>query len=544
MNRENYIKLSNYCAGVERCKAEVRDKMQRLGIEEEEQAEILKKLEKEGFINEQRYARAFTFDKLRFSKWGKRKIEYALHGKQIPERFISEAIGAIDPEEYEKIRQNLESAKAKTIKGDPKEMKNKAKIFRFMAGRGFIIAALLLCNISLIKAAGGSVFGIAKDYANHTLDLIYEEDGLTHHTVLVDRCTVDSTGHFQFNTNTLVRATKCLLYLGYYKCALFVEPYKDYNVNLPALRLPTEEDNLNPYFKPQEILLSLNNPASDDLNLRITAFDDAFDEAFNRLIKEDITPEKIETEYMKLEYDYGDSDPFFTTYRYCNYAILINLYEPTQPYTAIDAFFMSQPIAYHNPAYWDAFNVLFENYKDISALKDNKPLQELVIIHHVLAKTLPVSALNSIQTPENQAIANRAKERLGIAAKNAYTSVTKIKNIDGEEFDLKDFDSSQIFIIFANSMLGKSLSDVEFAKISNKKWHGRCTVLVIFTDADKAKVDEATSKIGERYFILLGKENKEFIKVFDVKNAPAYFRIDVNGKILESPAPEPKDFSL
>lgn len=542
MNSILYNKLSAYCSSAERCRADVEEKLRKAEASEEEKENILERLVAEGFIDERRYAKAFAADKFRFSKWGKRKIEFALRAKRVSEDCIGEAIDAIDPDEYERTRQELTEAKAKTLKGDRSSMENRAKILRFMAGRGFILLMLVLINVGLVKA-DGLITGREPDYAGRKLVLTYETDGITHTRATVDSCMVDSAGNFRLDTR-IETTQKCLIDLGYYKGVLYVEPYKIYNVNLPPYREPSKQELSNPYFSPKEVLLSLINPAPDDLNIKITAFDDSFDVALNRLIRSEITPERIENEFFELEYKFGDKSLFFTTYRYCSYAILVNLYGPTQPDTAIDAFFINEPVAYNNPAYWEAFSVLFEQYKNVTKLASNKPLEELVIIHHVLAGAIPEEALNNIQTPENKPIAERIRKLKSTGAVGTYTLTTSVKNIDGKTLDLKDFESPQIFIIFANSMLGKSQSDLDFAVQRTEKWRGKCAVLVVFLDSDAENIYRLTQKLKSRDNILFSTENSEFIKAFGVKNAPAYFRIDADGKILESPAASPENFNI
>lgn len=542
MNSILYNKLSAYCSAAERCRADVEEKLRKAEASEEEKGAILDRLVAEGFIDERRYAKAFAADKFRFSKWGKRKIEFALRAKRVSEDCIGEAIDAIDPDEYERTRQELTEAKAKTLKGDRSSMENRAKILRFMAGRGFILLMLVLINVGLVKA-DGLITGREPDYAGRKLVLTYETDGITHTKATVDSCMVDSAGNFRLDTR-IETTQKCLIDLGYYKGVLYVEPYKIYNVNLPPYRELTKQELSNPYFSPKEVLLSLINPTPDDLNIKITAFDDSFDVALNRLIRSEITPERIENEFFELEYKFGDKSPFFTTYRYCSYAILVNLYGPTQPDTAIDAFFINEPVAYNNPAYWEVFSVLFEQYKNVTKLASNKPLEELVIIHHVLAGAIPEEALNNIQTPENKPIAERIRKLKSIGAVGTYTLTTSVKNIDGKTLDLKDFESPQIFIIFANSMLGKSQSDLDFAVQRTEKWRGKCAVLVVFLDSDAENIYRLTQKLKSRDNILFSTENSEFIKAFGVKNAPAYFRIDADGKILESPAASPENFNI
>lgn len=542
MTKENFNRISAYCTVAERCVQEVREKMRKLEYNADEMEDYLKRLIDEGFVDEGRYAIAFTKDKFRFAKWGKRKIEYALRAKGIDGAHIQAALETIDDGEYEALKKQLAEAKAKTLKGDKNDMTNRAKILRFLASRGFIIAVLLTVSMPQIMASG-YIEGRAKEYAGRRLELLYEDNGITGVSIRVDTCVVDSTGAFKLETD-VTETRKCYIPLGAYKGVLYVEPYKIYNVNLPPLTMPKEGDSLNPYYAPQEILLSLNNPASDDLNLRITAFDDSFDVAFNRIIKSEITPENIEKEYADLEYDFGDQDPFFTTYRYCNYAILVNLYEPTQPATAIDAFFLDAPVAYSNPAYWDAFNILFEQFKDIETLRQNPDLYEIVILHHVLSGQLTEEWLTHIKSERNLILAQQVEKILKRGSVGTQVPVTEVVNIDGEKLSLKDFETPQIYIIFAMSKLAQSQSDLDFALSSIKKWNGRCTPVIIFTDATRESVDALTKGLKIRRNTIWGGDNKEFIEAFNVKNAPAYFRIDYNGKIVESPAAKPADFSI
>lgn len=542
MDNTIYSKMSAYCSTAERCRADVEEKLRKADVVGDAASEIIARLEEEGYINEARYACAFASDRFSFSHWGKMKIKYALRSKQIGESCITKALEAIDPDEYERVKSEVMQTKIKSAKCDMNNIKDRAKVLRFMASRGFMIALLMAFNICLVKAAG-YIEGVAPQYAGERLTLCYEMDGITHATTLLDSCTVDSIGRFRFETD-IDMTRRCEIDLGYYKGYIYVEPYKTYKVNLPPRRRPTEQELLNPYFKQMELLLSLINPPADDLNLRITAFDDSFDVAFNRIIKSEITPERIETEYFALEEKFGDNSQFFTTYRYCCYAILINLYEPTQPNTAIDAFFIDEPVAYNNPAYWEAFSVLFDHYKNVEALAVNKPLQELVILHHTLTGEMSESWIGRIETAENKAIAARIEETLDTAAKGSYIGTTTITNIDGKTIDLKDFDTPQIYIIFAKSMLSKSVSDLEYAMARNEKWKGKCTVLVVFMDNDATNVYKITQKFKSRDNILFGTENRDFVKEFGIKHAPAYFRINSDGKILESPAASPENFEL
>ncbi len=125
-----------YCSGAERCIQDVRKKIKAAGLAPEEEERIIARLLKERFIDEDRFARYFVNDKLRFNKWGRIKIGYELQRKNIPADIRTEALSGIDETEYTGILRALLRAKKKAVRGkDNREIY--AKLLRFAAGRGF-----------------------------------------------------------------------------------------------------------------------------------------------------------------------------------------------------------------------------------------------------------------------------------------------------------------------------------------------------------------------------------------------------------------------
>ena len=80
--QEALIALTALCASGEHCVREMIDKMTRWELPEEAQARVMEYLTKHQYINEERYTRAFVMDKIRYNKWGRRKIEQALWQKR------------------------------------------------------------------------------------------------------------------------------------------------------------------------------------------------------------------------------------------------------------------------------------------------------------------------------------------------------------------------------------------------------------------------------------------------------------------------------
>ncbi len=131
-------KIQSYCAYQERCIKDVKDKLKRLGVDNTLINPIISKLQKENFLNEERYAKSFAIGKLRNNNWGKIKIRYELYKKLITQPIVDKAISNIDEDEYFKILENIILNKTKEIK-KPLENNTKYKILRSLLTKGFEI---------------------------------------------------------------------------------------------------------------------------------------------------------------------------------------------------------------------------------------------------------------------------------------------------------------------------------------------------------------------------------------------------------------------
>ena len=129
-------KAAAYCTLCERCTSEVSNKLTAWGIAPAGQQNIIERLPSEGFIDEERYCRAFVNDKLRFNHWGRIKIIAALRDKRLPAEHINAAIELIDEEEYMSVLRDVIAAKQKELKGND-DYAARQKIVRFAASRGF-----------------------------------------------------------------------------------------------------------------------------------------------------------------------------------------------------------------------------------------------------------------------------------------------------------------------------------------------------------------------------------------------------------------------
>ena len=142
--QEAYLQLAAMCAQAEHCEQEMRDKMKRWAIDPDAQDRVVARLIKERYIDNERYARAFVKDKIRYNKWGRRKVMQALWMKRIDDDILHQVLDEIDEKEYIDVLIPLLKQKRKTIKAKSDYELNQ-KLVRFALGRGFDFSIICQC---------------------------------------------------------------------------------------------------------------------------------------------------------------------------------------------------------------------------------------------------------------------------------------------------------------------------------------------------------------------------------------------------------------
>jgi regulatory protein len=129
-------KIQKYCAYQERHHQEVRDKLYDYGLHQNDVEQIITELITSGFLNEERYAKAFVGGKFRMKHWGKNKIVNELKFRGISKRCIQTGLKEIDDADYRKelqkqLRKKSESTTETNI------FKKRDKVARFAIGKGY-----------------------------------------------------------------------------------------------------------------------------------------------------------------------------------------------------------------------------------------------------------------------------------------------------------------------------------------------------------------------------------------------------------------------
>ena len=139
-----YLTLAALCAQAEHCQYEMLEKMRRWEMPEEEQAHVMQRLVSERYVDDERYARAFVKDKVRYNKWGRRKVEQALWQKHIDDDIRQRVLDEVDDEEYLNVLRPLLKQKRKSTKANNDYELNQ-KLVRFTLSRGFTFDIIRQC---------------------------------------------------------------------------------------------------------------------------------------------------------------------------------------------------------------------------------------------------------------------------------------------------------------------------------------------------------------------------------------------------------------
>lgn len=134
--KELLEKTKHFCSYQERCTKEVQRKLVILGASETQREQVIETLQKEGFLDDARFAHFYAHGKFSNNQWGKVKIRLELNSRGIPFQTIQQALDAIDANEYLGVIQQLVEKKYETLKA-----KNashiKEKVASFCTQKGY-----------------------------------------------------------------------------------------------------------------------------------------------------------------------------------------------------------------------------------------------------------------------------------------------------------------------------------------------------------------------------------------------------------------------
>jgi regulatory protein len=129
-------KMRNWCAYQERSQQDARMKLRSFKLNAEQIENVIAHLISENYLNEERFAMAFTGGKFRIKHWGRIKIKMELKKHGVSEKCIKTAINSIDPEAYLRAMKGHLNKKIALTKGNDRRKKFYSAL-KFAVSKGF-----------------------------------------------------------------------------------------------------------------------------------------------------------------------------------------------------------------------------------------------------------------------------------------------------------------------------------------------------------------------------------------------------------------------
>ena len=129
-------KAEHYCAYQERSQQEVRDKLYEWGLYSNVVERVITELIAGNFLNEERFANAYTRGKFNQKGWGKNKIKQGLKFKRVSDPLIKKALNSINGDDYLLMLHKVIQKKA-TLLSEKDAYKRKYKLHQYALSRGY-----------------------------------------------------------------------------------------------------------------------------------------------------------------------------------------------------------------------------------------------------------------------------------------------------------------------------------------------------------------------------------------------------------------------
>jgi regulatory protein len=129
-------KAEHYCAYQERSQQEVRDKLYEWGLYSNMVEQVIIQLISGNFLNEERFANAYTRGKFNQKGWGKNKIKQGLKFKRVSDPLIKKALNSINGDDYLLMLHKVIQKKAALL-SEKDAYKRKYKLYQYALSRGY-----------------------------------------------------------------------------------------------------------------------------------------------------------------------------------------------------------------------------------------------------------------------------------------------------------------------------------------------------------------------------------------------------------------------
>ena len=456
----------------------------------------------------------------------------------------------------------------------------------------YVFLTFFVVLFAFTDAQNVTISGTANDYIGDSIPIYKYSDYITYNQEALAYFIVDSTGAFftEFNVDDI---SYVYMYLGVFRAEMYLEPNSNYTIILPPLVEKETKDELNPYFNYVNLLLGIESPSNEQLNVYIRNFDNVYDKYvsanFTKIYHGAL---KTDSFRMFIQKNFDDYDNNFFK-NYVKYRMVeLNYLGPARDYKAITQYsYKNKAIYYNNPAYMQMFNNMYKDFfayypferkgeeitsdiikaKSIKKIKrtldkeiafKNDTLQELIIlkgIHDAFIGNVPKSFTHYpkaqlYQTLDSLMILTKIEEhrQIGKNIIEKFNYKNKIErgalipdltflNQDSVEVNLRDFTGKYVYINLTMTNCVPCKRDMEIIQNFSKKYRLDIEFVTIIINGNIGEMKNFMAENKYTWNFLHYGYNKNIRDVFRADVIPKYILLDPYNKIILPSAPPPGD---
>lgn len=432
------------------------------------------------------------------------------------------------------------------------------------------------------SAEVSTIKGVEATYAGRQLKLMKKTDDLVGLTQTLDSCKVDSAGNFQFSVSL---AFPCQAYIESetVNAFFYIEPGKKYELNIPPFNERTLTQKLDPYFKPVEVMANIVGLKMGDFNYKLMEFEDAVDFYTMKHLACANNPDTILASIDQMKEIFADlyQDPFQG--QFMEYRFLLMLNSSSQIYQ--DSLILRLDrlgVDEDNPAFWDVFNNLFENFISQTAgdrtqylafqriieegnvkmyfalIKNryqiyNPDLRELVAIKWLYdllnqGQYDPFKVMELLQqvgggvaNKRNREILTQILYRSSLNMIGAPAPDFEMTDVSGKRQKLSDFFGKYIYLNFGNSMINQTQKDLEVLTRFQNDFKKDLEILNIGMYDTSTKIKNLSQRYAGKMHFAVADDSDKLKKLYTIESIPSFFLIDKDGNLLMTKGAEPTD---
>ncbi len=436
-----------------------------------------------------------------------------------------------------------------------------------------------------ISAGEAILYGKSKAWAGSEIIFYKYKELITNSEEPLASTVVDSNGTFELKI-PLQQTEYIFTHLGIYNLYLYAGPGSNYELVLPPFQEKSVADLLNPYFQELTMLVGIVNIKEHDINLLIRMFDDAYEPYYTKHVVESVSGKdfsKLDEDIQRIEAPFvKDTNTYFKEYREYKYAYLRYLALQHKVITVSEMYFTGKPVLYHNQAYMNLFNQVFDDYflyhgrtdegkqifEDINSLgsytdlwktlKKNKVFKGDTLLELVILKNLFDEFYNDqfsrggiLQVLDSLAAKTKIAEHKMIA-ETIRAKITKLLSgypppnfelydLDSNLVKLSDFRGKYLYLNFCSCSSYTCLKEFELLQGLYDRHKNRLQIVTIAVDSYAESLSSFLQKNSYHWKFLYYGNNVSILKDYDIRAFPTYFLIGPDGKLIMSPAPGPDE---